>query len=135
MFNSLPLESRVLLFGVGIVILAANPTTYDPFNVSRFFLLSILASLLFITFFKKDFKEFYKESKVIILLCTIFCLQLFLVLLFSQANLDQQVFGVFGRNLGLVTYLSLVVVFLSALRSTTRLFLNNLFKLPFKKLC
>jgi hypothetical protein len=128
MFKTLAQESKVLLLGVGIVILAANPTTYDPFNVSRFLLLSMLASVLLISSFRKDIKEFYIEFKLIIILCTIFSLQLFLVLLFSQANIDQQVFGVFGRNLGLVSYLSLVVVFLSALRSTTQIFLNNLFR-------
>jgi hypothetical protein len=129
MFKSLSLPSKTLLLGVATVVLGANPTTYDPFNVTRFLILTILASvLLLLTSVTTNIKEFFKESKVIVVISLLFCIQLFLVLFFSQANKDQQIFGVFGRSLGFVSYLSLVIVFLSTIKLSTKLFLNYLFK-------
>jgi hypothetical protein len=128
MFKSLTLPSKTLLLGVATVVLAANPTTYDPFNVTRFLILTILASVLLFTSVTTNIKEFFKEFKVIVVISLLFCIQLFLVLFFSQANKDQQIFGVFGRSLGFVSYLSLVIVFLSTIKLSTKLFLNYLFK-------
>ena len=128
MFKSLTLPSKTLLLGVATVVLGANPTTYDPFNVARLLILTILASVLLLTSVTTNIKEFFKEFKVIVVISLLFCIQLFLVLFFSQANKDQQIFGVFGRSLGLVSYISLVIVFLSTIKLSTKLFLNYLFK-------
>ena len=129
MFKSLSLSSKTLLLGVVVVVLAANPNTYDPFNVTRFLLLTVLASVLLITSIAVNFKEFFKEFKVAIVLCLMFCLQLLLVLFFSQANKDQQLFGVFGRSLGFISYISLAIVFLSAIKLSTKLYVDYLFRL------
>ena len=126
MFKSLTLPSKTLLLGVATVVLGANPTTYDPFNVTRFLILTILASVLLLTSVTTNIKEFFKEFKVIVVISLLFCIQLFLVLFFSQANKDQQIFGVFGRSLGLISYLSLVIVFLSTIKLSAKLFLNYL---------
>ena len=129
MFKSLSLPSKTLLLGVVVVVLAANPNMYDPFNVTRFLLLTVLASLLLLTTLTKNVKEFIKEFKVILLITSLFSLQLLNVLLLSQANKDQQLFGVFGRNLGFISYLSLVIVFLSAMKLSTKLYVDYLFRL------
>ena len=58
-----------------------------------------------------------------------FFIHLILVLIFSQANIDQQLFGVFGRNMGFISYVSLVVIFLAAIQNVSKDFLNTFYNL------
>jgi hypothetical protein len=52
-----------------------------------------------------------------------------LVLIFSQANTEQQLFGVSGRNMGFISYVSLVVIFLAAIQNVSKDFLNIFYNL------
>jgi O-antigen ligase len=127
MFKSLTLPSKTLLLGVVLIVLTANPNTYDPFNVTRFLILVVFASILFLLIGVKNFRELLIDFRLIGILALLFCLQLFLVLLFSQANKDQQLFGVFGRNLGFITYLSFIIIFLATIQITTKEFMVSLY--------
>jgi hypothetical protein len=129
MYKTLPTASKTLLIGLALTFFAVNPKTYDPFNVTRFLVLAVIASLLIISLVTKHSWILIKNYRFISILCAIFLIHLILVLIFSQANTEQQLFGVFGRNMGFISYVSLVVIFLAAIQNVSKDFLNIFYNL------
>lgn len=104
-----------LIFVAPATTLAINPWgNYDPISVVKMTVLSsmsflVLSLLIFGKLIRKD-----KESNFLIKLCLIFVIWMFAVVLFSGAPISQQIWGMFGRNTGLLTYSSLTIVLLAA---------------------
>lgn len=55
-----------------------------------------------------------KKMRLLLLLATIFVLQMIISMFRSSAPIEQQLFGRTGRGLGLITYLSLIVIMLAS---------------------
>ena len=111
------LENRlsfILAWGtLAITILITDRISTDPVNVSKMVLLSVVAfSLLPIIFIQKS--ELYSQGKVLVLVSLGFVL-FALISVFTSANAyERGIYGAFSRNTGLLTYASLVLVFLAA---------------------
>jgi O-antigen ligase len=117
--------NQVLSLGIGLVTVFITPWfSYDPLNVSRMLLLVILASVAFFLIIPQ-LKFIKAESyRVLLMLLILFCFQMILVLAVAPGDKWQQLFGAGGRQTGFLTYLSLVVLTLSAALSSSN-FLNQ----------
>jgi len=123
--QSFTLTEKLYLFGIAIVILAVNPNTYDPFNVTRFTLLTIFAALILILVFSKTNLRTLGYFRPIVVISLLFIGQMILVLLYGQAPLQQQLYGVFGRNLGFITYVSLVLIMIYGIVLSSKLIVGG----------
>jgi O-antigen ligase len=86
--------------------------TIDAINVGKFMLLFFLGTVS--VYFSLDFFRWKRWPKEIIILLFLLILGLILPLVFSGSNFDQQLFGVWGRNIGLFTHLSSFLIFVWA---------------------
>lgn len=111
------LENRlsfILAWGTLVItILITDRISTDPVNVGKMVLLSVVAfSVLPIILIQKS--ELYSQGKVLILVSLGFVL-FALISVFTSANAyERGIYGAFSRNTGLLTYASLVFVFLAA---------------------
>ena len=111
------LENRlsfILAWGtLAITILVTDRISIDPVNVSKMVLLSVVAfSVLPIVYIQKS--ELFSQGKVLVLASLGFILFALLSLFTSANTFERGLYGAFSRNTGLLTYTSLVVVFLAA---------------------
>jgi O-antigen ligase len=91
---------------IGIISIATSPwTTYDPINPLKFLLLAICGStcLVFLTINRKE----YQFNKVMLSLVVIFISQTLISTVFSGSSITQGIFGYYGRNFGLLTWIML----------------------------
>lgn len=111
------LENRlsfILAWGtLGITILLTDRISTDPVNVSKMLLLSVVAfSVLPIVYIQKS--GLFSKEKALVLASLGFVL-FALISVFTSANtIERGLYGAFSRNTGLLTYASLVIVFLAA---------------------
>jgi len=104
---------RSLLFGVIAIPLVITPTlTIDAINVGKFMFLFFLGTVS--VYFSLDFFRWKRWPREIIILLFFLILGLILPLVLSGSNFDQQLFGVWGRNIGLFTHLSSFLIFVWA---------------------
>jgi O-antigen ligase len=123
MFKNETLLGRIVLLIIPLITLAISPyKSYDPLNVPKFSLLAIGASILGALLVSSKPLFPIKLPRLLGILLALFVLQLFIVLMTSNAPINQQIFGTFGRNTGLITYLSFVVVLLAAFKVSTESF-------------
>jgi O-antigen ligase len=112
--------ARYIGIGSMIITLAVwTSGTSDPVNVPKLWILggvSISAALISLRFFRK---QIFQEHKIVIILLAFFVLWLFVSTIFSDAPLSQNVFGVYGRNTGLLAQLGFVLLLFSALALKT----------------
>jgi hypothetical protein len=95
--------------------LMVNPwSNYDPISVVKMFVVVVFASVLLglLFFNRENFWE--KETKKLFITTVCFLICLISTLLFSGAPLDQQFWGYFGRNTGVLTYVAFIVILLTA---------------------
>jgi O-antigen ligase len=112
-----------------VVTIAFSPTlTYEPFDNIKLLLLGVFAGIGlsgFITQFKANKS---KPLRVVAASMVAFYLALLIPMLFSQAPLSQQIFGVAGRSLGFLHYLFLGLILLGALTETRESAVTNFLK-------
>jgi tetratricopeptide (TPR) repeat protein len=103
-----------LLIGTILITLYFNPSIMDPFNAPKMWILITLASWQFGFLFKSRliFNE-NKNIRITYYLTIGFCIFLIFAAILSESKY-RAIFGDNLRNNGLLTYLSLAVVFLSA---------------------
>jgi O-antigen ligase len=105
--------SNIIVFIGPVVSLAISPwMSFDPINPIKTLLLtsmSFAAFGLLIPYFSMLNQRIKRINLLILIL---FCSSLFSSFFFSGANKSQQFWGVFGRNTGILTYLSLVLILL-----------------------
>jgi len=109
------LLTKVLL--VGLVLLPVSILPYsaiDPINTPQLTVLVVVAFISFGILIAARKSIDFSRFKLILGLLSIFNLNLFLVVIFSKANLVLQIYGTFGRNTGLLTYISLSIILFSA---------------------
>jgi O-antigen ligase len=107
--------AALVLLAVSIVSLAISPfSNIDPINLIKVLALSSLgfASIPLVLWLAKN--KFSQLSPVLIFTSIAFFLWMVIVFLVSGAPLNQQFWGVFGRNTGFLTYISLLLVLLGS---------------------
>lgn len=122
---------QILVIGAGAISLVIAPyISYEVITPPKFLLLGVLAGLstshVLVTLKMRQLKT---KPLVVTL---IFISTLFATLIFNHAKFLSQIYGVDGRRNGVVTYLCLAIIFLSAtvaVESTSLKFYNLIIKI------
>jgi hypothetical protein len=94
---------------------AINPWgNFDPISVVKMLALSTLAFLIASLIFVGRNQINWSEHKPLLYIACFFVFWMLMVMFFSGAPLNQQFWGMFGRNTGFLTYLSLTLVLIGA---------------------
>ena len=113
------LLSTIILAAVVAVTLTMAPyTLVDPINLPKMVVLAFF-SIVALSLVAPSLKKLFNSNfKTLVILLSLFILQIIFVLFFSGANFGGQLYGTFGRNTGALAYISLAfVLFCSALIS------------------
>jgi hypothetical protein len=104
---------KYLVYAVAFVSIVVAPRLIlDPINAPKMLLLFILSTAgIFLLLPHLGF-YFRSKAKVLLIFTGVYVLDLLLILLLSDADFGQQMFGTFGRNNGFLAYLGLMFVFL-----------------------
>jgi O-antigen ligase len=112
LLNQIP---KTIIYVSVLISLCITPwINVDSQVIPKVIILFCLASYLlpkinFLYFLKH--KNIYLNS--IFLISVLIVIQMLLVIIFTNAPIDQQIFGRSGRGLGLITYISLIIVLLA----------------------
>ena len=103
--------SWILLITGPAVSLAVSPSpSFDPINLIKLLILASAAFMIFGLFISSTSKLIARVSKYFWFFCGLFVLSMTSSFFFSGAPKGQQFWGSFGRNTGLLTYLSLLFI-------------------------
>ena len=103
--------SWILLITGPAVSLAISPSSsFDPINLIKLLILASAAFMIFGLFISSISKLIARVSKYFWFFCGLFVLSMTSSFFFSGAPKGQQFWGSFGRNTGLLTYLSLLFI-------------------------
>lgn len=116
------LLTRILAVGAGFTtILVVTGTVTDPVNAPKLLSLGIVAFAgLFVLMFS-NLKGVLVGYKAEVLAVSLFMISAINSVVWSQSPLSQSFYGVYGRNNGLLAYLSLSIVLICALTLSSRL--------------
>ena len=107
--------ARVLGIGSGFVaIIVVTGTVTDPVNVTKLFALGGVAAGAFAVLLAFGIKELWNSSKTLVVLLVLFLVASINSVVNSDGPLVQNLYGVYGRNTALITYLLLMMVIASA---------------------
>jgi O-antigen ligase len=105
---------QILLLSAPAITLGINPwTSYDPISLPKMLILSSFAFALGFIILSRRKEVISKIPRNIWLVFLVFSLWLVVSMFFSGAPILQQVWGSFGRNTGLLTYVSLLIILIS----------------------
>lgn len=105
LFTGVPFTSMFLITG----------SVTDPVNVTKFFALGGVGFSALSLFLIRGFKSGFSVSRPVVILAGLFVSLSFISILTSDSPLPQNLYGVFGRNTGFLTYLFLSGLLLGAL--------------------
>jgi O-antigen ligase len=112
-----------------VVTIAFSPTlTYEPFDNIKLLLLGVFAGIGLSGFLTQSKNGRSKQLKVVSASIAFFYLALLIPMLFSQAPLSQQIFGVAGRSLGFLHYFFLGLILLGAVTGDRESAVTNFLK-------
>lgn len=96
-----------------ITTLAISPfSNFDPINLVKLMFVTSFAFAMAALFLFKPRETFVRLDRWIWFAASALLFWMILVILLSDAPLNQQIWGVFGRNTGLLTYASLLLILL-----------------------
>jgi O-antigen ligase len=107
--------ARVLGIGSGFVaILVITGTVTDPVNVTKLFALGGVAAAALAVLLAFGMQELWANSKILVVFVGLFLIAALNAIVNSEGPLTQNLYGAYGRNTALITYLLLISVLLSA---------------------
>jgi len=125
-----PWAKWVLLAGPFVTLVNSLGLTVDTVSVPKLAFLSIFAGLALSGLLRSSVSSSALKKSPSLILVIFFLVTLTVPVIFSESPISQQIYGVPGRNLGLLHYLFLAVIFISASfirdNSVTRYFLKVL---------
>ena len=108
--------ARILMMGTAFIsIFVMWSVVTDPVNVTKLLALGGVSGAAITVAISFAYKEMWENHKFTILTLVLFLASLLNSVFQSTAPKSQLIYGAYGRNTGLVTYLLLVVLFISAL--------------------
>jgi hypothetical protein len=124
MINQLAERTTARVLGIGaafVAVVVVTGTVTDPVNVTKLFAMGGVAVSAFAVVLAFGLPELWAQSKYLVFASVALFLAGINAALNSNAPLVQNIYGVYGRNTALVTYLLLILITLSAsiLRTTT----------------
>jgi O-antigen ligase len=102
-----------LILGVGLVAVTIGVTPWfsvDPINPIKMMFASGVAFAALGVVIANRKSLITRQHRTVMILAAAFAAWMWVVLTFSTGEFHQQLFGMYGRNTGLVTYLSFVIV-------------------------
>ena len=106
---------KLLLLVAPLVSLAVSPSpSFDPINPIKALFLSSFAFTIFGLLVSRSAKTLILLPNYVWAFSILFIVSLFATLVMSGAPLGQQFWGTFGRNTGLLTYVSLLFLLLGS---------------------
>ncbi len=107
--------TKMLILAVGVVPLILSPQfSYDPVNLVKMSLTSIFAMIVFFLIFSEKANIRNRAYIRINISISLFLLWSLVSFFSHRGNLTQQFYGTFGRNTGLLTYLSFCILFIAS---------------------
>jgi hypothetical protein len=107
--------ARLLMFGGAFISILVWTTVTDPVNVTKLLALGGVAGAAIAISASFGAKYLWKSYKLAILLLALFLLTVLNSVFQSEAPSSQLLYGAYGRNTGLVTYILLIFLFISAM--------------------
>ena len=108
------LGTLTLVAVTAITLVVAPYTLFDPMGLPKLVVLAFLA-IVALSLIAPALKNLFKSNyKTLAILTSLFVFQIFLVMLFSGANITAQFLGTYQRQTGALTYISLALIMLSA---------------------
>lgn len=105
----------ILFIGVPFTTLfLMTSTVTDPVNVTKLFAAGCVAGGVFAIALVYGLKEMWSTSKSLMIVCALFITAMLNAVLASKTAITQNIYGVFGRQTGFITYLLLAMVALAA---------------------
>ena len=127
----LDLRSRQILGTVTLVAVAAVTlvvapyTLLDPMGLPKLTVLAFFA-VVALSLMVPAIKNLFSSSfRILVILLSLFIVQIILVLLFSGANIGAQFYGTYTRNTGALAYISLALLLLSSSLVSDKQFLKK----------
>jgi hypothetical protein len=117
MFNTAneKLIAKLLYLGVPFTALVVgNNINYDPVNITKMMALSVVGFAVLAIALSGQGKALIREHKATSIFVALFLIFALSAAVFSELPFQQNIFGVYGRNTGLITYLGLAGVLLGA---------------------
>lgn len=109
--------SKLLLIGpAGVSLFLVLNVVSDPVNAPKMAALGSLGFACAGLVLTSNLKRTWQESKVLVLVALLFTLAMVSSVVNSRSPLTQNLYGVYGRNTGLITYLSLVFILFGSLQ-------------------
>jgi hypothetical protein len=116
MINQVAERTIARVLGIGsafVAIIVVTGTVTDPVNVTKLFALGGVAAGAFAVLLAFGVKELWDSSKALVILLGLFILAGISAVINSDGPLTQNIYGVYGRNTALITYLLLIMVILA----------------------
>jgi hypothetical protein len=107
--------ARLLMFGGAFVSILVWTTVTDPVNATKLLALGGVAGAAIAISISFAAKDLWRNYKLPIFLLALFLLTVLNSVFQSDAPSSQLLYGAYGRNTGLVTYILLIALFVSAL--------------------
>ena len=117
MINQVAERTIARILGIGsafIAVIVITGTVTDPVNVTKLFALGGVAVATFVVLLAFGVDELWNSSKVLVILLGLFLAASVNAVVNSDGPLVQNLYGVYGRNTALLTYLLLIMVIVSA---------------------
>jgi O-antigen ligase len=109
-----------------VTIFVTPLNSYDPINLPRLFILFVCTSILLLLLLQNKRYFIDRQNRLLIQLAAAFILWTLISFFFSKSNLLESLFGVTGRQTGVLTYLAFIVLMISAVFSGGIKFSNSL---------
>jgi O-antigen ligase len=116
MINQVAERTIARVLGIGsafVAVIVVTGTVTDPVNVTKLFALGGVAAGAFAVLLAFGVNELWSNSKTLVILLGLFIAASFNAVINSEGPLVQNLYGVYGRNTALVTYLLLMMVIVS----------------------
>lgn len=109
------LAKGIVFTGFATTLAIAPGISYDPINLPK--MLTLVTGAFFLsTFLFKGSRDFIKAHKVVVILVGLFLSIMAISIVLNDRPISQQVWGIWGRSTGLLTYLSFMILLLVSLR-------------------
>jgi O-antigen ligase len=117
-------QSTLLLVLGPLTSLAISPfSNFDPINLIKLVVVVSFAGALLALLLYSSMRDAYSNHRLLLVVTLGLALWLILSFAVSKSPINQQIWGVFGRSTGLLTYVSLIIVlFVTAVISDKKLY-------------
>jgi len=108
--------TRLISYGSALItIFLISGSVTDPVNAPKLLILGAIGFGVFALVLQSGIFRLFKENKAIVLCLAFFCLAMISTVALSKLPLSQNFFGAYGRNSGLLTYISLAMFLIGTL--------------------